>query len=105
MTERPGAKRESRNWLGLYRTGMWKSIRLAKLRRDPLCHFCQQQGRIEPATVVDHIKPHKGDFHLFFAESNLQSLCKTCHDGAKQRMEKQGKEIGCDAKGIVPAWK
>ncbi|WP_390622926.1 HNH endonuclease [Ralstonia syzygii] len=33
-----------------------------------------------PATVVDHIVPHKGDQHLFWRRSNWQALCKACHD-------------------------
>ncbi|MDD4570646.1 MAG: HNH endonuclease signature motif containing protein [Tepidanaerobacteraceae bacterium] len=41
---------------------------------------CLKAKRITPATVVDHIKPHKGDVKLFFDINNLQSLCKTCHD-------------------------
>lgn len=53
-----------------------------------------------PANVADHIQAHKGDKDLFFAPGNLQSLCKTCHDSAKQRAEKAGKEdIGCDTSG------
>ncbi len=39
------------------------------------------------ATVVDHIKPHRGDPSLFFGAANLQSLCKWHHDGDKQRMD------------------
>jgi 5-methylcytosine-specific restriction protein A len=31
-------------------------------------------------TVVDHIKPHKGDEELFYDINNLQPLCKCCHD-------------------------
>ena len=33
-----------------------------------------------PASVVDHIKPHKGDYDLFWDEANHQALCKRCHD-------------------------
>ena len=33
-----------------------------------------------PATVVDHIKPHLGDYGLFWESDNHQSMCKTCHD-------------------------
>lgn len=32
------------------------------------------------ATVVDHIKPHRGDKALFWDEHNWQPLCKKCHD-------------------------
>jgi 5-methylcytosine-specific restriction protein A len=36
---------------------------------------------VKAATVVDHIIPHQGDMTLFWdADSNWQSLCKTCHD-------------------------
>ena len=33
-----------------------------------------------PATVVDHIIPHKGDMDIFWDEDNWQPLCKRCHD-------------------------
>ena len=32
------------------------------------------------ATVVDHIRPHKGNRELFWDRTNWQSLCKQCHD-------------------------
>lgn len=32
------------------------------------------------STVVDHIKPHKGDQQLFWSKANHQALCKECHD-------------------------
>jgi 5-methylcytosine-specific restriction protein A len=35
---------------------------------------------LEPAVIVDHIQPHRGDPGLFWAQSNWQSLCKPCHD-------------------------
>jgi 5-methylcytosine-specific restriction endonuclease McrA len=56
--------------------------------------------RITAATVCDHITPHKGDLTKFWNAGNLQSLCKPCHDGAKQQLEKTGKLRGCDEQGI-----
>ena len=50
------------------------------LRRNPLCVECLKRGRIAPATVVDHIVPHRGDEKLFWDERNWQALCKACHD-------------------------
>ena len=35
---------------------------------------------LTPATVVDHIVPHRGDHALFWDEQNWQPLCKSCHD-------------------------
>ncbi|AFR18473.1 HNH endonuclease [Burkholderia pseudomallei] len=33
-----------------------------------------------PASVVDHIVPHRGDAHLFWDQSNWQAMSKSCHD-------------------------
>lgn len=61
--------------------------------------MCREAGRVEPATVVDHIEPHRGRVESFFDEGNLQSLCRTCHDSHKQRLEKSGRLIGCKTDG------
>jgi len=58
----------------------WQKARELFLRENPLCAECQRYGRITPATVVDHIKPHKGNQKLFWDWSNWQALCKQCHD-------------------------
>ncbi|MCB4811684.1 HNH endonuclease [Methylovorus menthalis] len=36
--------------------------------------------RLTPATVVDHIKPHRGDMALFWDRNNWQAMAKECHD-------------------------
>ena len=58
----------------------WQLVRKAYLHSHPLCVLCQAVGRLTPATVVDHIVPHRGDPILFWDESNWQALCKSCHD-------------------------
>lgn len=58
----------------------WRKARQMYLNRNPLCVMCREEGRLTPATVVDHIKPHRGDKTLFWDEDNWQSLCKQCHD-------------------------
>ena len=58
----------------------WRTARERFLRRNPLCVECLKRGRIAPATVVDHIVPHRGDEKLFWDERNWQALCKACHD-------------------------
>jgi len=35
---------------------------------------------LNPATIVDHIVPHRGNQALFWDSSNWQCLCKPCHD-------------------------
>jgi len=83
-----------------YDRAAWKSLRLEQLRREPFCVFCARSGRQVPATVCDHVQPHRGDESLFFDPQNLQSLCKSCHDAIKQRFEKSGYEAGGDIHGI-----
>ncbi len=59
----------------------WRKERKQYLKENPLCIKCLKQNKeIEPATVVDHIIPHKGDMVLFWDKSNWQSLCKKHHD-------------------------
>lgn len=82
---------------GLYSTKGWRTRRQGQLAREPVCRMCAEQGITTPATVADHIQPHRGDPVLFFREE-LQSLCKPCHDARKQSIEYHGydKAIGKD---------
>lgn len=81
-----------------YTHSRWRRLRANFLHRNPLCVFCEREGRIELATVVDHIEPHKGD-RMKFWRGPFQALCVTCHNSTKQAQEKSGKKkqaIGLD---------
>lgn len=84
-----------RRW---YSTARWRAIARTQLLTQPLCSMCAEVGDITPATVCDHITPHRGDADLFWS-GPFQSLCKPCHDGAKQSEERTGRVKGCDACG------
>ena len=60
----------------------WSKYRLVFLRQHPLCECeeCRENGRVTPATVVDHIIPHRGDQVLFWDPTNHQAMSKRCHD-------------------------
>ena len=58
----------------------WRRARKAFLQKHPLCAECGKAGKLTPATVVDHIIPHRGNKRLFWDEHNWQPLCKDCHD-------------------------
>jgi 5-methylcytosine-specific restriction enzyme A len=60
--------------------GRWQKARATWLSRYPLCAECERSNRVAPASVVDHIVPHRGDQALFWDTENWQSLCKPCHD-------------------------
>jgi 5-methylcytosine-specific restriction endonuclease McrA len=62
----------------------WSIERAAYLKTHPVCVTCNQ-----PATVVDHIIPHRGDMQLFWTRENWQPLCTSCHSRTKQAQERR----------------
>ena len=65
----------------------WQQARLQHLQQQPLCVYCEREGRITAASVVDHRIPHKGDMNLFWDRANWMSLCAHCHNTTKAREE------------------
>jgi 5-methylcytosine-specific restriction enzyme A len=51
---------------------------------------CKAVGRLEPAVVVDHRVPHRGNHELFWDEANWQGMCKRCHDTKTAREGRWG---------------
>ena len=39
-------------------TYQWRKASKEFLKKHPLCVHCEREGRLTPATEVDHIKPH-----------------------------------------------
>lgn len=66
----------------------WRRLRAQHLRDNPWCVMCASFGKVERATEVDHIIPHKGDEALRLDPDNLQSMCKWHHS------QKTAKENG-----------
>lgn len=66
----------------------WDKLRLTILKRDNhlcQCKFCKAEGRVSPATHVDHVIPKaQGGTD---DPSNLQAINKDCHE-RKTREEK-----------------
>lgn len=84
-----------------YKSARWRKLRRRKLNRHPYCCCpCHGKAVIVEACIVDHVDPHRGDPKKFWKESNLQSLCKRCHDSCKQSEEARGYHIGCDQFGM-----
>jgi hypothetical protein len=53
----------------------WKAYRKRFIETNPRCYACGST-----ATVVDHLRPHKGDEKLFKQLDNHLPLCETCHN-------------------------
>ena len=93
---RSAAATAYRSW---YNRKEWKAARRAQLSRQPLCERCLQAGHITAATVVNHRKPHKGNWSLFIDPDNHESVCAPHHDTLIQREEARGYTIGSDISG------
>lgn len=52
----------------------WEAARLEFLKVHTTCK-CGA-----PATVVDHLTPHKGDFRVFWDRKNWGAKCASCHN-------------------------
>ncbi len=88
-----------------YNSKRWKLRRINQLTQHPLCRMCLEHGIITPATVADHVIPHKESYELFFF-GELQSLCAFHHSKTKQRIEHKGNKkvdikysSACDVNG------
>jgi 5-methylcytosine-specific restriction protein A len=64
----------------LYKTAQWSAVRRHYLDAHPLCEECEKAGRVTAATMVHHRVPIRDDPGLAFNESNLESLCASCHN-------------------------
>lgn len=73
----------------------WRRLRAQVLADQPLCERCYDDGRLVPATDVDHINNDAGNN----ARENLASLCHSCHS-IKTNEDMYGRRIiGCDVNG------
>ncbi len=72
----------------LFNSPRWKQARKIHLQNEPLCRPHRAQGQLHPGTVVDHIKPHRGDLDLFWDTTNWQTVCLSYH-GIKSRHERK----------------
>jgi 5-methylcytosine-specific restriction protein A len=72
-----------------YGTSQWKGMSAHQLVRHPICNRCKR----EPATVANHVVPHRGDWKLFW-HGELESVCKRCHDSIIQSEERRSRGAG-----------
>lgn len=85
-------------WKHFYGKAYWQRRRALQLQEHPLCAFCLERGIVTPASVVDHVEPHRGDWNKFVL-GRLQSLCAPCHNASKRMVESRGHNISVDDDG------
>ncbi|WP_245586615.1 HNH endonuclease [Pleomorphomonas oryzae] len=72
-------------------TTRWDKARKGYLLSHPLCAYCEAEGQVTPATLVDHLYPQQTYPETFWETDWWVPCCKPCHDGPKQRAEREGK--------------
>jgi 5-methylcytosine-specific restriction enzyme A len=86
----PGRER----WSGWYSLAIWQKVKAAFRARYPdraiMCQHRDANGVQchRPATDIDHVVPHRGDWQLFLGGvdyDNLQGLCKAHHSAKTVR--------------------
>jgi len=89
--------RDNQRW---YDTTRWRKVAKRQLAKEPYCRLCERINRETRAKIVDHVRPHKNDYDLFWDPENLQSLCASCHSGIKRIEETTGYSQSAGKDGI-----
>lgn len=69
----------------IYNSKEWQQLRIEKLRANPLCEVCEQDGIVTSAHAVHHRHPiedstSKAEMRKWaFMWDNLVSVCDACH--------------------------
>ena len=96
---------QQRDKAEIYNSREWRELRVAKLRAQPLCEMCQEEGRksgikrgyVRSATCVHHIVPietattkdEMWQLAIGCGLSGLMSLCRPCHTKEAVQERKQ----------------
>lgn len=69
----------------IYMSTRWRTLRDLKIKNDPLCEMCLEEGIVTPADDVHHIVSFMSvtdkysRYYLAYDYNNLKSLCKKHH--------------------------
>ena len=85
-------QQQAKDKASIYNSREWKQLRIQKLRSNPLCERCEQQGIVRSAHCVHHVTPIETAAtmeemrRLAFNPTNLMSLCDECHHKIHEEM-------------------
>jgi 5-methylcytosine-specific restriction protein A len=77
-----------------YLSVRWRRFRAWYLENHPLCELCEQEGRLTPTVMVDHVV-ELSDGGAPLEEENAMSMCWKCH-GIKTALMKNHRRSGED---------
>lgn len=85
-------RRQEQPWRRLYGTARWQNLRARYLAAHPLCAYCERDGHLTPATVLDHTDPELKKQPGKFFDGPFLGLCAEHHNRDKAR-EERGRPI------------
>lgn len=75
-------------------TGRWDKASKTFIARHPLCRYCEVgaygPARVAPASLTDHLYPHRTFDGVFWLTRLWVPCCTDCH-AAKQATERKGR--------------
>ena len=80
---------QRKEFVSMYQTTQWRTLRQRQLSIQPLCESCMTKGRVSNANHVDHVFPWAKINKSAFYNNLFQSLCPECHSD-KTVQERQG---------------
>jgi 5-methylcytosine-specific restriction enzyme A len=81
---------------------LWQKTRALKLRLQPLCEKCLEQGTLTIATIAHHKIDVVDAPHLATTMENLTSLCREHHEHIHCRHPGYSNEFGVDGMPVDP---
>lgn len=76
-----------------YRSKSWINLSYLYRLKNPCCEKCLELGLIRKADVVDHIIEIRDDYEKRLDETNLMSLCHSCHNKKTAKEKKKRKNL------------
>ena len=67
----------------------WEKYRRRFLHHNTKCYACGASSQDGAKLHIDHVKPHRGESKLFWAEENLIPLCHSCHSIVTSRFDRR----------------
>lgn len=61
-------------------TAAWRHLSLKVRTEEPWCRPCREADRYTPCVDADHIVPVKDRPDLALVQSNVQPICRPCHN-------------------------
>lgn len=72
--------------VAFYNSAAWRKFRANVLaERLHLCEPCRERGELNAADTVHHIIEIKDDWSMRLCRSNVQAICRACHNRVHAR--------------------